>query len=81
MAAPGVVRFLEKKFRTLLGEVPSGFPRIFVHVLIILTAADLEHRISGVESFSLQEVLTRLLDRGPRSRDLGAQRRCDFARP
>jgi hypothetical protein len=54
MAAPGVGRFLEKEFRALLGTVPSGF---FVHPLIILTVADLEHLISGVESLSLEAFL------------------------
>ncbi len=54
MAAPGVGRFLEKEFRALLGTEPSGF---FVHPLIILTVADLEHLISGVESLSLEEFL------------------------
>jgi hypothetical protein len=54
MATPGVGRFLEREFRALLGTVPSEF---FVHPLIILTVADLEHLISGVESLSMENFL------------------------
>jgi hypothetical protein len=47
MAAPGVGRFLDDEFRSLMGSVPDG---ISVHPLIIVTIEDLEHLISGVES-------------------------------
>ena len=54
MAAPGLGQFLDTEFRSLLGPIPTG---IFVHSLIILTIADLEHLVAAVEHLSLQEVL------------------------
>ena len=54
MGAPGTCRLLAEDFRILLGQIPD---RIFVHPLIIMTAADLESLIYGVESLSLQEFL------------------------
>jgi hypothetical protein len=54
MGAPGLGHFLDTEFRSLLGPIPTGF---FVHSLIILTIADLEHMVAAVEHLSLQDVL------------------------
>lgn len=54
MAAPGSGQFLNHEFRALLGALPAG---VFVHPLIVMTVADLEYLVSGVETPSLQEFL------------------------
>jgi hypothetical protein len=54
MASPGTGHVLEAEFRKLLGHMP---PDVHVHRLIVLTAADLENLVYGVDTLSLHEFL------------------------